>query len=154
MEAHDRPGTTDLLSLLAIPTDGRLLTFGAETATLALSIAAARPDTLIVACDASNETTRRISDQALADRLHNIIVGDTPAGPLVDRALCVDGLTGVEPQHLIMVRSAILPGGYAIFVETGAPAADSLVEKLKAVGYTVADPLEDALAGATVVRAR
>jgi hypothetical protein len=154
MDAHDRLGTADLLTLLDVPTDGRLLTFGAPSVSHALAIATARPDALVVACDTSAETISQVSERALAERLDNIVAGDTPAGPLVDRALCVDGLAAAEPQHLIMLRTAMLPGGYAIFVESAAPDAMPLTEKLLALGYGIADALDGALAGSTVIRAR
>jgi hypothetical protein len=48
----------------------------------------------------------------------------------------------------------MLPGGYAIFVESTAPAAEPLAEKLHAVGYAIADSLDGVLAGSTVIRAR
>jgi hypothetical protein len=48
----------------------------------------------------------------------------------------------------------MLPGGYAVFVESTEPAAEPLTEKLHGVGYAVADSLDGALAGSTVIRAR
>jgi hypothetical protein len=153
MEAPDRLTTADILALLEIPADGRMLTFGSSTAPYALEIAAARPDVLIVVCDTESAVTTQVSDRALAERLDNLVVGDTPAGPLVDRALCIDSLTSIVPQHLVTIRSAMLPGGYAVFVESSAPEAAPLTEKLQTVGYQVADAL-DALPGSTVIRAR
>jgi len=154
MEAHDRLTTADLLSLLEIPTDGRILAFGSPTANFALEIAAARPDVLIVLCDTEGETTTAVADRALKERLENLVVGDTPAGPLVDRAICVDKLGSLEPQHLVTIRTAMLPGGYAVFVESTEPEPQPLTEKLQGVGYQVADALDGALAGSTVIRAR
>jgi hypothetical protein len=154
MEANDRLTTAGLLDLLAIPVDGRMLTFGPSSAFYAMEIAAARPDVLIVVCDTEGSTTTEVSDRATAEKLENLVVGDTPAGPLVDRALCISGLTTMEPSHLVMIRTAMLPGGYAIFVEPSAPQPQPLTEKLQGVGYAVADPLDDALAGSTVIRAR
>ncbi|HTU69591.1 MAG TPA: hypothetical protein VMF11_04645 [Candidatus Baltobacteraceae bacterium] len=154
MEAHDRLTSAELLTLLEIPADGRILTFGASTANFALEIAKLRPDVLIVVCDTESETTTAVADRAVEEHLENLIVGDTPAGPLVDRALCVDKLGEVAPTHLMTIRSAMLPGGYAIFVESKAPKPEPLTEKLQAVGYNVADTLEGALPGSTVIRAR
>jgi hypothetical protein len=154
MDAPDRLSTADILALLEIPADGRILAFGSATAPYALEIAAARPDVLIVVCDTESTTTTQISERAVADRLDNLIVGDTPAGPLVDRALCIDSLTTIVPQHLVTIRTAMLPGGYAIFVEANEPAAPPLTEKLQATGYNIADALNGALAGTTVIRAR
>jgi hypothetical protein len=142
------------LALLEIPTDGRVLSFGSSSAIYALEIAAARPDVLIVVCDTEGSTTTEVADRALAEHLENLVVGDTPAGPLVDRALCIDGLAKIEPLHLVHIRTAMLPGGYAVFVEPTAPAAQPLTEKLQAAGYAVADALDNALAGSTVIRAR
>jgi hypothetical protein len=154
MDAPDRLTTAEILGLLEIPPDGRILTFGSATAPYALEIAAVRPDVLIVVCDTESGVTTQVSDRALAERLDNLIVGDTPAGPLVDRALCIDSLTSIVPQHLVTIRTAMLPGGYAIFVESSAPEAAPLTEKLHAMGYAVADALDGALAGSTVIRAR
>ncbi|HTV93310.1 MAG TPA: hypothetical protein VMG98_11375 [Verrucomicrobiae bacterium] len=154
MEAHDRLTTGELLALLEIPPEGRILAFGSSSAFYALEIAAARPDVLIVVCDTEGTTTTEVSDRATAEHLENLVVGDTPAGPLVDRTLCVDGLTRIDPSHLVHIRTAMLPGGYAIFVEPTAPAPQPLTEKLQAAGYAVADSLDNALAGSTVIRAR
>jgi len=154
MEAQDRLATAELLALLEIPADGRILTFGSATAPHALEMAASRPDVLIVVCDTESTTTTEVSDRALAERLDNLVVGDTPAGPLVDRALCVDSLTTMVPQHLVTIRTAMLPGGYAIFVQSHASDAAPLTEKLRSVGYQVADVLDGALPGSTVIRAR
>ncbi len=154
MDAHDRLTTAELLRLLEIPKDGRVLSFGSSSAIFALEIAAARPDILIVVCDIESTTTTEVADRATAERLENLVVGDTPAGPLVDRALCVDSLAVLLPQNLITIRKATLAGGYAVFVESDAPDAAPLIEKLKGLGYEVADELPGALAGATVIRAR
>ena len=154
MEAPDRLTTAELLALLEIPVDGRILTFGSATAWHALEIAAARPDVLIVVVDIESETTTEVAERAVAERLENLVVGDTPAGPLVDRALCIDSLATIVPQHLITIRSAILPGGYAVFVESTAPDPAPFVEKLKTMGYNVADVLDGALPGSTVIRGR
>ena len=48
----------------------------------------------------------------------------------------------------------MLPGGYAVFVESSAPESAPLTEKLREMGYQVADALDGALAGSTVIRAR
>jgi hypothetical protein len=154
MEAHDRLTTGELLALLEIPTDGRVLSFGSSSAIYALEIAAARPDVLIVVCDTEGSTTTEVADRALVERLENLVVGDTPAGPLVDRALCIDGLGTIDPSHLVHIRTAMLPGGYAIFVEPTEPAPAPLTEKLHGAGYAIADSLDGALAGSTVIRAR
>ncbi|HTZ55442.1 MAG TPA: hypothetical protein VMB20_10310 [Candidatus Acidoferrum sp.] len=154
MEAPDRLTTADLLGLLEIPVDGRILAFGSLTAPYALEIAAARPDVLIVVCDTESETTTEVAERAVAERLENLVVGDTPAGPLVDRALCIDSLAMIVPQHLVTIRTAMLPGGYAVFVESSAPDAAPICEKLHAMGYTVTDALDGALPGSTVIRAR
>jgi hypothetical protein len=154
MEGPDRPTIAELLALLEIPSDGRILTFGSAAAPYALEIAATRPDVLIVVCDTESTVTTQVSDRALAERLNNLIVGDTPAGPLVDRALCIDSLTTIAPQHLVTIRTAMLPGGFAVFVESNAPNAAPLTEKLHAMGYVVADPIDSILADFTVVRAR
>ncbi len=154
MEAQQRLTTAELLPLLEIPTDGRILAFGSATAPYALEIAAARPDVLIVVCDIESTTTTEVAERAVAERLENLVVGDTPAGPLVDRALCVDSFDGIVPQHLITIRNAMLPGGYAVFVESSAPDAAPLTGKLHEMGYNVADALDGALEGSTVIRAR
>jgi hypothetical protein len=154
MDAHARLKTGDLLTLLQIPKNGRMLTFGAPSAIFGLEIAAERPDILIVVCDTESATTTEVADRATAERLENLVIGDTPAGPLVDRALCVDSMATMEPQHLLTIRTAMLPGGYAVFVESSAPDAAPLVEKLKGLGYQVADELPGALAGSTIIRAR
>jgi len=154
MEAHDRLTTGELLALLEIPAEARILAFGSSSAFYALEIAAARPDVLIVVCDTEGTTTTEVSDRATSEHLENLVVGDTPAGPLVDRALCIDGLTRIEPSHLVHIRTAMLPGGYAIFVEPTAPEPSPLIDKLRAAGYAVADSLDGALAGSTVIRAR
>jgi len=154
MDEHDRFSTADLLTLLAIPAEGRMVTFGSAGAAHALKIAAERPDVLIVVCATDPETITKISAYTLAAKIDNLVVGDTPAGPLVDRALCVDFLAAIEPQHLVMLRTAMLPGGYAIFAESEKPAAAPLAEKLRTLGYAVADALDGALPQATVIRAR
>ncbi len=154
MDFHHRLTTAELLRLLEIPHDGRILTFGPSSALFALEIAAERPDTLIVVCDIESTTTTQVADRATAERLHNLVIGDTPAGPLVDRTLCVDALESLLPQHLVTIRTAMLPGGYAVFVESAAPSGAPLVEKLRNVGYQVVDELPGTLAGSTVIRAR
>jgi hypothetical protein len=63
-------------------------------------------------------------------------------------------LAKIEPLHLVHIRTAMLPGGYAVFVEPTAPAPQPLTEKLQAAGYAIADALDNALAGSTVIRAR
>ena len=154
MESNDRLSTADLLAVLEIPNDGRILTFGSSTAPYALEIAAARPDVLIVVCDTESEITTELSDRATAERIDNLVVGDTPAGPLVDRALSIDNLGSMNPQHLVTIRNAMLPGGYAIFAESSAPEAGPLTEKLRTLGYNVADAIDNAPTGTTVIRAR
>jgi hypothetical protein len=57
------------------------------------------------------------------------------------------------PSEFIAIRTAMLPGGYAIFLEPGAGAADTAA-KLKGLGYTIADPIETAIPGYYAVRAR
>jgi hypothetical protein len=153
MNAHGRLSTTEILDLLAVPKDGRLLTFGGSSAVFGLEIAVAREDLLIVVCDVESETTTEVADRATAEKLGNLVIGDTPAGPLVDRALCVDLLESIDKSHLVMIRTAMLPGGYAIFVEPEHADAGALTEKLKTLGYQVADAIESP-AGSTIIRAR
>ncbi len=152
MEANQKGLSGALLPVLDVPQDGRVLTFGAGSALVALDIATARPDVLMVVCDTTYEVTRSVSDRALAEKLDNIIVGDTPAGPLVDRALIFDSFAVLADMDLVTIRRAMLPGGYAIFAESNTPAAD-IIDKLKKFGYEVADELE-AIPGHNVVRAR
>ena len=151
MEANKRLADA-LLPVLDIPKDGRILAFGAGSALAALDIAAARPDVLIVVCDTTAEVIRSVSDRALAENLNNIVVGDTPAGPLVDRALCFDSFEAMQDPDFIMLRTAILPGGYAIFAENNTSVND-ISDKLRKCGYQVADAL-DSIPGHNVVRAR
>jgi hypothetical protein len=152
MEANEHHISGALLPVLDIPKDGRVLTFGAGSALAALDIAAARPDVLIVVCDTTSEVTRSVSDRALDEKLNNIVVGDTPAGPLVDRALCLDSFGTLQDMDFVTLRTAILPGGYAIFAETDTSAND-IADKLRKFGYQVADAL-DSIPGHNVVRAR
>ncbi|HET9030747.1 MAG TPA: hypothetical protein VFN49_11275 [Candidatus Aquilonibacter sp.] len=152
MEANEQRLSDALLPVLDIPKDGRVLTFGAGSALVALEIATARPDVLMVVCDTTYEVTRSVSDRALAEKLDNIIAGDTPAGPLVDRGLIFDSFHSLQDGDFITIRRAMLPGGYAIFAETNTSATD-IVEKLKKFGYEVADEIES-LPGHNVVRAR
>ncbi|MBV8638693.1 MAG: hypothetical protein JO322_11485 [Candidatus Eremiobacteraeota bacterium] len=152
MEANEQHIAGALLPVLDIPKDGRVLTFGAGSALVALGIAAARPDVLIVVCDTTSEVTRSVSDRALAENLNNIIAGDTPAGPLVDRALCYDSFGTLQDVDLVTLRNAMLPGGYAIFAETTISAND-IADRLRKFGYQVADAL-DSLPAHNVVRAR
>jgi hypothetical protein len=152
MDAHPSPTLPAILELLNPPKDGRLLAFGASTADHALRLAAERPDLLIIVCDATYEVTRDVSNRATAERLNNLIVGDTPAGPPVDRALFVGSTSQVAPSDLVAMRSAMLPGGYAIFIEEGGTAGGSIA-RLRELGYTVADEL-DAVAGFAIIRAR
>lgn len=143
MEANERRISAALLPLLDIPKDGRLLTFGAGSANVGLELAAARPDVLVVICDTTCVITRPVSDRAVSERLDNVIVGDTPAGPLVDRALCFDSFEAMQDMELITLRNAVLPGGFAIFADEKANAND-IVDKLKKFGYGVADALSPA----------
>lgn len=152
MPANEHRIVDALLPVLDIPQDGRMLSFGAGSALVALDIAAARPDVLIVVCDTTSEVTRSVSDRALSENLHNIVVGDTPAGPLVDRALCFDSFGTLQDADFVMLRTAMLPGGYAIFAETTISAND-IADKLRKCGYQVADAL-DSLPAHNVVRAR
>lgn len=152
MEANEQRMSDALLPVLDIPKDGRVLTFGAGSALVALDIAAARPDILLVVCDTTSEVTRSVSDRALAEKLHNIVAGDTPAGPLVDRALIFDSFGVLQDIDFVTIRNAMLPGGYAIFAEAKTP-ANEIVEKLQKTGYKVADAIE-AVPGHQVVRAR
>jgi hypothetical protein len=131
-----------------------MLAFGSRTAIFGLEIATARPDALIVVCDTEYETTTQVADRAGAEQLNNLIIGDTPAGPLVDRCLCVDTLSALDPRHLVTILSAMLPGGYAIFIESEKTGAKALIEKLLSFGFTIADELQGALAGSTAIRAR
>ena len=152
MEANEQRISDALLPVLDIPKDGRALTFGAGSALVALAIAAARPDILLVVCDTTSEVTRSVSDRALAEKLDNIIAGDTPAGPLVDRALIFDSFGTLQDMDFVTVRNAMLPGGYAIFAEKTTPTSE-IIDKLQKTGYKVADPI-DALPGHNCVRAR
>ncbi len=152
MEANAPRMTDALLPVLNLPKDGRLLSFGAGGAMAAMEIAEARDDVLVVICDTSYETTRRISDLALERGLHNVVIGDSPAGPPVDRALVFQSTQGLQGMDLVTIRTAILPGGYAVFVDSSVDGAQ-LAEQLKAVGYAVTDVL-DPLGDYTVVRAR
>ena len=141
MEANELRISAALLPVLDIPKDGRLLTFGAASADVALELAAARPDVLVVICDTTCEITRPISDKAVSRKLDNVIVGDTPAGPLVDRALCLESFAGLQDMEFITLRRAVLPGGFAIFADSTASAPD-IAEKLKKLGYEVADVID------------
>ena len=152
MEANERRISAALLPVLDIPKDGRLLTFGANSAEVALELAAARPDVLVVVCDTTSGVTRMVSDRAVSEKLENIIVGDTPAGQLVDRALCVDSFSGLQDMEFITLRNAVLPGGFAIFADASTSAND-IVEKLKKLGYGVADALAET-ANLQIVRGR
>jgi hypothetical protein len=154
MEPHPRLSTADVLELLELPRDGRVLAFGPRTALFGLEIAATRPDALVVVCDTEYETTTQVADRAGAEQLNNLIIGDTPAGPLVDRCVCVDTLGTIDPQHLVTILGAMLPGGYAIFIEPETTAAKGLIEKLLSFGFTIADELQGAIAGSTAIRAR
>jgi hypothetical protein len=142
-----------ILDLLDAPSDGRLLAFGASSASHALKIAAKRPDLLIIVCDSTYEVTRQLSNVATAERLDNIIVGDTHAGPPVDRSLFVGAAGEVPPADLIAIRRATLPGGYAIFIEPGTD-AQGTIAKLREFGYEVTDEVESPIAGHRVIRAR
>jgi hypothetical protein len=142
-----------ILQLLEAPPDGRVLAFGAATSEHALQVAAERPDLLIMLCDTSCETTREVSDRALADGLNNIIVGDTHAGPPVDRGLSVGAMATMVPAEHVALRTAMLAGGYAIFIEPGEDASKGL-ETLRGCGYQVADELPSPIAGHFVIRAR
>jgi hypothetical protein len=153
MDALEGLDTAGLLSVLDIPKDGRMLTFGAASAVPGMEIAAQRPDVLIVVCDTTSEVTRSVSDRSLAEGLNNVIVGDSPAGPLVDRALCVNSLHSIAPPDLVTIRTAMLPGGYGIFMEQNVPAQE-IAQRLKSFGFSVADPLDGVVAGWHVVRAR
>ena len=88
-----------------------------------------------------------------AEQLNNLIIGDTPAGPLVDRALCVGRLLDMDPAHLITIRTAMLPGGYAIFIQPETADVGPLRDKLLQYGYEIADEVQ-APSGATAIRAR
>lgn len=151
MEANAHRMTDALLPVINIPKDGRMLTFGAGSALVGLEAAAARPDVLVVVCDTTSGVTRDVSDRSLEEKLHNIVVGDTPAGPLVDRALVFESFADLTLMDLNTMRQAMLPGGYAIFAETAPGAA--IVEKLKECGYQVADELPP-IEGYNIVRAR
>ncbi len=153
MEQSVRPTLAEILGLLALPDEGRLLAFGAPTSDYALGIAAERPDGLVIVCDTTYETTRTVSDRALAERLHNIIVGDTHAGPSVDRALYVGPLRDLGRSDFNAMRTAMLPDGFGIFIEPGndpAPAVETLRER----GYRVIDVVESPVPDHIVVRAR
>jgi hypothetical protein len=152
MTANAQVTTDALLPVLNIPKEGRLLSFGAGGALVSLEIAAQRPDILVVLCDTSYETTRMVSDRSLAEKLDNIIVGDTPAGPLVDRALIFEAFAALQDLELVTIRNSMLPGGYAIFADSGAP-GDAMAAKLTAFGYKVADVL-DSIDDLHIVRAR
>lgn len=152
MEANEQRISDALLPVLDIPKDGRALTFGAGSALVALAIAAARPDILLVVCDTTSEVTRSVSDRACAEKLDNIIAGDTPAGPLVDRALVFDSFGTLADMDFITMRNAILPGGFVIIAEANTPASD-IIEKLQKTGYKVTDEI-NGIAGHNVVRAR
>jgi hypothetical protein len=153
MEALEGLDTAALLAVLEIPQDGRMLTFGAASAYPGMSIAEQRPDVLIVVCDTTSEISGLVSQQALERGLHNVIVGDSPAGPLVDRSLCINSLHSLAPPELSMIRTAMLPAGYGIFLEQKVT-ADEIAAKLKQFGFQVADPMPDILPGWHAVRAR
>lgn len=153
MQGTERPTLPAILDLLAAPTDGRLLAYGASTADLAMEIAAKRPDLLIILCDTTSEVTRALSDRCVAEKLDNIVIGDTHAGPPVDRSLAVGGLSALGPLELSSIRNNTLPGGYVLFIEEGSDAAP-FVEQLKALGYKVTDVVDSPFPGYFVVRAR
>ena len=153
MDANDRPTLPAIQALLAAPQEGRLLAFGAATSDLALDIAGARPDLLIILCDTTSEITRAVSDRCVAEKIDNLVVGDTHAGPPVDRALCIGSIATMTPSEFVALRTAMLPGGYAIFIEPGAD-VEPTVAKLKAFGFTVADQIDSPIGGHFVIRAR
>ena len=153
MDVAPAPALPAVLELLDVPQDGRLLAYGASTSEAALKVAVERPDLLIVVCDTTSEVTRSLSDHVVANRIDNIIIGDTPAGPPVDRALSVGAMAAMGPSEFVALRTAMLPGGYAIFIEPGTDAAEATA-KLKALGYATADPVEATIPGYYVVRAR
>jgi len=153
MDAASSPALPAILQLLDAPKDGRLLAFGASTSEAALGVAVERPDLLIVLCDATSEVTRSVSDRVVADRIYNVIVGDTHAGPPVDRALSIGAMSTMGPSEYVAMRTAMLPGGYAIFIEEGGDGS-AAVASLKGFGFTVADALDSPIPGHYVIRAR
>lgn len=153
MDANDRPTLPAIQALLAAPQDGRLLAFGAATSDFAMDIAAARPDLLIILCDTTSEVTRAVSDRCVAEKIDNLVVGDTHAGPPVDRALAISSTEAMTPSEFLALRTAMLPGGYAIFIEPGTD-AEPTIAKLKGFGFAVADQLESPIGGHYVIRAR
>jgi hypothetical protein len=152
MEATKPPAVPEILELLAAPKDGRLLAFGGPTCRPAMDIAVQRPDLLIIVCDTTSEMVREVSDRIVAERLDNIVIGDTHAGPPVDRVLLVDSLKLLGPLEFGAIKRALLPGGYAIFIEEGSDAAPSAA-MLKAMGFQVADVLDSPSPGHFVIRA-
>jgi len=153
MQGTERPTLPAILDLLAAPQDGRLLTYGASTADLAMEIAASRPDLLIILCDTTSEVVRPLSDRCVAEKLDNIVIGDTHAGPPVDRSLAVGGLAILGPLELSSIRNNTLPGGYVLFVDEGSDGT-AFAAQLQALGYKVTDVLESPFPGYFVVRAR
>jgi hypothetical protein len=153
MEATQPPSVPAVLELLAAPQDGRLLAFGAPTCETAMDIAVKRPDLLIIVCDTTSELVRSVSARMVAEKLDNIVIGDTHAGPPVDRVLAIDTLGLLGPLEFSAIRRALLPGGYAIFIEQGNDGAAS-VDKLKALGFEVADLIDSGVAGRYAIRGR
>jgi hypothetical protein len=153
MDATQPPSVPVTLELLAAPQDGRLLAFGAPTCETAMSIAVARPDLLIIVCDTTSELVRSISTRMVEEKLENIVIGDTHAGPPVDRVLAIDTLELLGPLEFNAIRRALLPGGYAVFIEVGTDGV-ATTEKLKTLGFEVADVVESPIPGRYVVRGR
>ncbi len=153
MEATQPPSVPAVLELLAAPQDGRLLAFGGPTCETAMDIAVQRPDLLIIVCDTTSELVRSISSRMVAEKLDNIVIGDTHAGPPVDRVLAIDTLGLLGPLEFNAIRRALLPGGYAVFIEPGTDGA-ATAEKLKTLGFEVADVIDSPIPGRYVIRGR
>lgn len=154
MEATKPPAVPAILELLAAPQDGRLLAFGGPTCHPAMDIAVERPDLLIIVCDTTSEKVREVSDRITAEKLDNIVIGDTHAGPPVDRVLLVDSLKLLGSLEFNAIRRALRPGAYAIFIEEGSNADGAAsAEMLKEKGFLVADVLDSPIPGHYAIHA-
>jgi len=113
-----------LLALLEIPPGGTLVDFGTGTGLYALEIARRRPDVRVIALDEQPQMLAHVREAIARCGLGNIeaVASDALAGLAgsADRILALNVLHELGDQALGDVRSLLVDGGTAAFVDWNA----------------------------------
>ena len=114
----------EVVELLNVPADGRVLDFGTGTGSYAIELARLRPDVEVVALDEQPEMLGLLRAKPAAAELANL----RPVLPeemsaykgKVDRVMALNVLHELGDESLRTLRAMLGPGGVALFIDWNA----------------------------------